>query len=749
MSRRKLKRQLSLLQVIMLGTAGTIAAEIFVLTGHAAGMAGPAAVLALLVGGVLSYSVALNYCELATAYPEAGGAMTYVREAFGNGLLSFLVGSMDCISSTFYAALSAVGFAYSLKIFIPNLPIVPVALAAIGVFMLLNILGVTQVGNAQIVLGGLLLSAFVIFVVAGLTRTTGFRWEVFLSGETIFAHKGVWNNFSRILATIALVYNAYVGFEVIADDAEEISKPSRNIPWGILISLTLCTLIYVSVALVTLGTVPWQELAGSETALTDAVRHFIPGWGVPMMAVAGMIATLTSINSAMLSATREGFTLGRDGVWPRAFSKLSRFRTPIVSILIIGAISALIAAIGVVDFLSYISSSGYLFVLFWGSFSLVRLRKLHPNIERPFKVPFFPLTVYMAGGACLLIIAFVDWRALLFGGGVLALFTLAFYTVPPLTRALRERRKADEPEEDLILVAAGNPRTIKSLVHLASIIAQASDDAYVCVMSVIAASREMPLESVQRLARQLKPQQQSFLRQIVTEAGAQNVALYSKVRGAASVAEGILDEIENRRNLKWLLAGWPGHLDSKALAENPVKVALQKAHTNVAVLLDRGLDEVNHILVPVGGGPHSRTALRLANEISMVDDARITALRLLTEPVEEEEIEDQNFYLAEIVEEALGAIPENFDLQVTQAESVAQGILDEANRHPYDLIVLGASEEWSQDTRLFGTIDDWVAEHARCSVLLCRRYEPVTLAWLRYQVKSQEYNRGMKNGAIK
>ncbi len=748
MSKRKLKRQLNLLQVIMLGTAGTIAAEIFVLTGHAAGMAGPAAVLALLVGGVLSYSVALNYCELATAYPEAGGAMTYVREAFGNGILSFLVGSMDCISSTFYAALSAVGFAYSLKIFIPSLPVVPVALAAIGVFMLLNIVGVTQVGNAQLVLGGLLLAAFSIFVVAGLTRPTGFRWEVFLSGETIFAHKGIWNNFSRILATIALVYNAYVGFEVIADDAEEISKPSRNIPWGILISLTLCTIIYVSVALVTLGTVPWQELAGSETALTDAVRHFIPVWGVPMMAVAGMIATLTSINSAMLSATREGFTLGRDGVWPRAFSKLSRFRTPIVSILIIGAISALIAAIGVVDFLSYISSSGYLFVLFWGSFSLVRLRKLHPNIERPFKVPFFPLTVYTAGAACLLIIAFADWRALLFGGGVLALFTLAFYAVPPLARALRERRKADEPEDDLILVAAGNPQTIKSLVHLASIIAQASDDAYVCVMSVITASREMPLESAQRLARQLKPQQQSFMRQIVTDASVQNVALYSKVRGATSVAEGILDEIENRRNLKWLLAGWPGHLDSKALAENPVKVALQKAHTNVAVLLDRELDEVNHILVPVGGGPHSRTALRLANEISMADDARITALRLLTEPVEEEEIEDQNFYLAEIVEEALGEIPENFNLQVTQAESVAQGILDETSHRPYDLIVLGASEEWSQDTRLFGTIDDWVAEHAHCSVLLCRRYEPVTLAWLRYQVKSQEYNRDARNGAM-
>jgi len=741
MSKRKLRRQLSLTQVIMLGTAGTIAAEIFVLTGYAAGMAGPAAVLALLIGGLLSYGVAINYCELGTTYPVAGGAMSYVREAFGTGILSFLVGSMDCLSSTFYAALSAVGFAYSLKVFLPFLPIVPTAIIVIALFSFLNIVGVTKVGNAQIVLGGLLLGVFVLYIVAGFVHPNGFSWGVFVSGESIFAHKGFWANFTRIMATIALVYNAYVGFEVIADDAEEISNPSYNIPRGILVSLTLCTLIYVLVGLVTLGTVPWQELAGSETALTDAVRHFIPGWGVPLMAVAGMIATLTSINSAMLSATREAFTLGRDGVWPRMFSRLSRFRTPHVAILIIGGLSALVAVIGLVDFLSYISSSGYLFVLFWGSLSMIRLRKLYPNIERPFKAPFFPLTPYLAGATCVLIIAFADWRALVFGGSILALFTLAFYAAPPLIRQIRERLKAVEPEDDLILVAADNPQTIKSLVHLASIVAQASEDAYVCVLSVIGAGKEMPLETAQQLAQRPKPQQRSFIRQIAAEASIQNVALYSKVRAAESIAEGILDEIESRHNLKLLLTGWPGHLEGDKLAGNPVKVALQKAHTNVAVLLDRGLDEVNRILVPVGGGPHSRMALRLANEISMADDTRITALRLLTEPMDEEEIEDQNLHLAEIIEEALHKVPENFDLRVIQAESVQAGILAEATRLRYNLIVLGASEEWSLDTRLFGTIDDWVAERAPCSVLLCRRYEPVTLAWLRYQVKvlEQEY----------
>ena len=100
MAKRKLKRQLGLVQVIMLGTAGTIAAEIFVLTGHAAGIAGPDTVLALIIGGILTLSIALNYCELATTYPVTGGAMAYVREAYGNNLIMFLVGSLGGLSST-------------------------------------------------------------------------------------------------------------------------------------------------------------------------------------------------------------------------------------------------------------------------------------------------------------------------------------------------------------------------------------------------------------------------------------------------------------------------------------------------------------------------------------------------------------------------------------------------------------------------------------------------------------------------
>ena len=215
--------------------------------------------------------------------------------------------------------------------------------------------------------------------------------------------------------------------------------------------------IYVAVALVTLGTVPWQELAGSETALTDAVRRFMPGWGVPMMAVAGIIATLTTINTAMLSATREAFTLSRDGAWPRALSKLSRFRTPYVAILVIGVVSALVAAIGLVDFLSYISSSGYLFVLFWGSLSMIRLRKRYPDLERPFKVPLFPLTAYVAGATCVLIIAFADWRALLFGAGRAGRAAAFYYARRPSAAAAGGARQADRVRQGSHPGGGGQP----------------------------------------------------------------------------------------------------------------------------------------------------------------------------------------------------------------------------------------------------------------------------------------------------
>lgn len=739
MIRRKLKRQLNLPQVVMLGTAGAIGGEIFVLTGQAAGMAGPAFLLALLVGGLLSYSIALNYGEMASSFPVTGGAMTYVREAWGRNLLFYLVGSFDCLSSTFYAALSAVGFAYSLNIFLPFLPIVPTAIGTILVFVVLNILGVGNIGNAQILLGGILLSILLAYILLGLLLPTGFQWDTFLSGGRFFVHDGAVANLVSLFSTVALVYVAFIGFEVIADDAEEITNPDHNLPRGILISLTLCLLLYPLVGLVTLGTIPWNELADSDVALSDAAARIFPTAGAMILGFAGIIATLTTLNAAMLSATREAFTMSRDGMWPRFLSRLGRFRTPYAAVLVIGGIICAIATIGLVDFLSYISSSGYLFVLFWSNMAMIRLRKRYPDLRRPFKAPFFPATVYIAMGTCFLIVVFAERRALLFGVGLLAVLSAAYYLSPLISRLYRMRIQTIDKAKDRILVPVANPRTGARLVHLAAILAQASEDACICVFHVTSGNNGRMLAAREHLRNHPAAALQTLPEQILREVHKRNIPLYTKVYPAASAAEGILKEIESQPNIRLVLAGWPGPLDLQSTIENPVKVLLDKAQTNVLVFLDRKPGKIRNILAPVGGGLHSRLALSLAYEIAEQENARLTALHTFAGAAAAEETEDKMNALREIVVEELGTIPLRLTSRVAPAESVIQGVLEELRRQDYDLLVMGASEEWGTGARLFGSVDDWIIEHVEnCSVLLVRQYEPAALHWLRRRLKKME-----------
>lgn len=739
MAKRKLLRQLNLMHVIMLGTAGTIAAEIFVLTGHAAGIAGPDAVLAIIIGGVLSLSIALNYCELATTYPVTGGAMTYVKEGFGNNLLMFLVGSLDGLSSTFYAALSAVGFAYSLKVFLPFMPIIPVSLAVIVLVGFLHIRGITQVGNLQIILGAFLLVVFGLYVVLGLTRPEGFNREIFLSGRALFENQSIWANLGRMLTTIALIYNAYVGFEVIADDAEEIQKPHRNIPVGILVSLGLTTVIYTLVSFVTIGVIPYQALAGSETALTDAAAVFWPRVGVPLMGAAGLVATLTSVNSAMLSATRETFTLSRDQVWPSGFSRLSRWRTPYASIIFVVVVSALITIIGVVDFLSFISSAGYMFVLVWASLAMIRLRKKYPNIERPFKTPFFPLTPILAAVSGVLIISFANPQALIFLGLVLVVLSAVYY----ISRYFKHKTYVQSQlEEEIgggrILIAAINEKTAVSLVKLASRLAEHQEDTNISLLSVVKVPTLPSDREVRELVEKSKANRRALLAATAPIAQKRNVAIATKTKIANNVESAIYKELKSHNPVRLVMLGWPS-LDTKLkIPHNIIKEVMVNARKDVVVFRDRGINGLNKVLLPLAGGPSARLALRLAMALAYQPTVHVTGLHLTPEGLDDEKMEDENLYIQEIVESELGGIPEWLEIKNTPAPSISAGIYQEIKEGAYDLMIIGAGSEVFSHRFLFGALNDAIIENVDCSILIVRRYQPEAAVWLRRQIRQLE-----------
>ncbi len=759
MNERHLRRELNLPQVLMLGTAGTIAAEIFVLTGHAAGKAGPASVLVLLLVGLLSSAFALNYAELATTYPVAGGALTYVRRAYGNGLRAFLVGSMDSLSSAFYAALSAVGFAYSLRIFLPFIPIVPTALMVVLAFTILHLFGVSNVGRAQMILGGILLTLLGIYVVAGLILPHGFSWERFAPGGEVFVYDGIGANIAMMLGTMALIFNAFVGFELIADDAEEVSNPSRNIPIALLGSLAVITLIYTVVTLVTLGTVPWQELAGSEAALTQAVTRFLPGVGPVLIGIAGIIATLTSINTAMLSATREAMTLSRLGLWPKAMARLGRLRTPYVAILLIGAVVGLVSALGVVTLLGYISSSGYLFVMFWSGLAMVRLRRLEPDVERPFHAPLFPITAYVQVGTCVVVIAFTAPQALAFGGAVLLILTAIYYMRRPLAAAASGRTAAAERARDRLLVAVANPSTADSLARLAANLSEEQAGSLMEILAVAPMNGQNCAPGA--LERECTQTQRALLSQVAKAMADRNVPFYTEVRTADDVVGGILEEISYRDDIRLLLMGWPGRLDLAAQQEHPVARLLRECPVDMAVYLNRSIVEhPRRVLVPFGGGVHARLALRLAAQLVAPQGGEVVALRFLETlageiPVEEaviegnemvdvvgeglpdgdDELHDELMLAYEEIEAGLGYVPDNVSVKVVVDTDIAQGTREELMTGDYDLVVIGAALAYAMESDLFGSLPTAVAESAPTSVLLVRRYEPEPVTWMRRHVK--------------
>jgi len=734
MPKRTLKRQLNLFQVIMLGTAGTLGSGIFVLTGLAAEVAGPATVLAVLVGGLLSFSIALNYCELATIYPETGGAMTYVREAWGNGFLAFIVGSMDSISSTFYTALSAVGFAYSLSVFFPSIPIIPVAIGVIIIFVILNIMGVTNVGNAQIVMGAALIFAFAVFIIAGFLSPKGFSLATLFPGGRAFPHDGFFKNMGVLLKTIALIYASYVGFEVIADDAEEVKNPNKNIPIAILISLLIITAIYSLTVMVTLGTLPWQQVAGSPTALSDAIKVFLPGVGVTIIAIAGMVGALSSVNSSMLSATRESFTLSRDGNWPFVLSRLNRVRVPYVAIITIGIVSVLIAAFGVVDFLSYITSAGYLFVLFFSNMAMITLRKKYPNIHRPFKVPLFPLTPILASLTCVIVIAYSDLNAILFTGGVIGLFALAYLGRTSVQLWQESHQRELSPGRWRILIPILDIQGANNLMKLGALMAESEKDLNMCVLTVVSNMGQVDVKAPGNYIENIHQQRSAILEHFIHYAVEHNVPMYTKTIAAPTLADGIINEIKNDPNVKLVLMSW---LEDKA-GKDPINRIAQRVisegKTNIGIFKDKGLDKFEHILVPVGGGVNSRLAIHLANDIAMRAASNVTYIRVIPKEVDEETNEDLISYLQEILLTTLGEVPANSSLSIRYSASIADAILDECEANEYDLVILGSSTEPFNGS-VFGKVCDRVVEESPYSILVVHRYQSAPASWLRYQAK--------------
>ncbi len=331
----------------MIGLGPTIGPTIFVVPRLTVEMAGPAAILSFILAGVLSLIIALNYAVMSSRVTRAGGGYSFVSYAFG-GVPAFLSGWFMYIGNVAYAALSAYTAAISLSHIVP-VPTVEVAALVLVLFTLLNLVGVKKASGAQVILMSLVVVVLLLFVGFGVFKVDFTRFEPF----TPFGY-------SPVYLALGYVFSIYIGFELIANVSEEVKRAHKIVPRAIIVTIVIALLLFPMIITVMLGIVDYTSIVTSEAPLVSAAFNLSPLFGL-VMAFSSIIASLGSLNAAVIASSRTLYSLSRDEHIPKVFESIhSSFRTPYFALLFTFILTLLLLFMFHLELLVYISDLGYL-----------------------------------------------------------------------------------------------------------------------------------------------------------------------------------------------------------------------------------------------------------------------------------------------------------------------------------------------------------------------------------------------------
>ncbi len=381
------------MDLVVIGVAQIIGAGIFIISGVGVKIAGPGILLSFLVAGAACTLSALCYAELASMIPQAGSAYSYAYAIFGE-LLAWIIGWDLILEYGMGASTVAAGWSFYFQdllrdfgLYLPTWASgppwsapgrvinLPAALVVMGFAVLLVFR--TRL-NALIAMGivvvKLTVIAFILALGAGFVKPQ--NWL------PLMPHGG-WS----IIQAASLVFFAYLGFDVVSIAAEESRHPARDVPFGIIGSLGLCSLIYLAVALVLVGMVPYGQV-DPDAPFSTLFRQVGLFWAADVVAVGAMIGITSVLYMLLLAQPRVLFAMARDGLLPRWVAALHpRYRTPHRMTLLCGAAVALVSSLTPIDKLAFLCNIGTLFAFFLVCAGVLTLRFTHPALPRPFCCP--------------------------------------------------------------------------------------------------------------------------------------------------------------------------------------------------------------------------------------------------------------------------------------------------------------------------------------------------------------------------
>jgi APA family basic amino acid/polyamine antiporter len=419
-----LRRELGPLALVTLGIGAVIGAGIFVLAGNVAALhAGPALTLSMVLAGVACAFAGLCYAELASMIPVAGSAYTYAYATMGE-LVAWIIGwdlVLEYSLSSSTVAVGWSGYAVTLLremgITIPprltgapgshvclpdgthvialfNLPAMLICLALTA----LLVIGIRESARVNTTIVIIKLVVLALFVAVGAHYINTANLHPFIPPNT-----GEFGSFglSGILRGAGIIFFAYIGFDAVSTASQEAKNPGRDIPIGILVSLAICTIIYIAVGVVMTGLVPYRELnVASPLALAVQATH-VP-WLPPVVNIGAICGLSSVILVNMLAQSRIFYSMSRDGLLPPLFARLHpRYRTPHVTTTITGVVVAVASGLFPIGVLGQLVSMGTLLAFAIVCAGVLILRRTAPDTPRPFKTPGMPWVPVVGTLICL------------------------------------------------------------------------------------------------------------------------------------------------------------------------------------------------------------------------------------------------------------------------------------------------------------------------------------------------------------
>ena len=744
-----LSRTLGLLDVTMIGVGAMIGAGIFVLTGIAAGEAGPALVLAFLLNGIVTTFSALSYAELGSCFPEAGGGYLWVKEGMG-GTHGFLAGWMSWFAHAVACSLYALGFgrfavevislAYPNVHELQNVLTLAFMVVIVLLFAYINFRGASETGT----IGNVVTIAKVIIL--GIFIAFGIRAMMMRPALNVFTDNFLPNGLGGVFVAMGLTFIAFQGYEIIAQSGEEVKDPKHNVPRAIFLSVGIVVVIYVLVAIVAIGAVRvppqagnipvWEYLAAArEVAVVRAAESFMGRWGGLLILISGLASTMSALNATIYSSSRVSFAMGRDNNLPAVFGRIHpRKFTPYWAVGISAVLIIVMALLLPVDEVAKAADVMFLIMFAQVNITVMTLRRRRPDLDRGYYVPFFP---WPAVAGVVSNLALATFLAVETGRvGFVAVIWIAtgmlLYWGYFRGREEMERPKEVLMEEALVsvdysvLVPVADVANAGELGRLGSVLAK-EHNGEVLALHVVKVPSALNLSDGRLFLKNGRPP----LEKVIDQAREYDVPVHTMIRLGRSVADGIMKTVsENASDM--ILFGWPGTSGTnERLFGSVIDPIVANPPADIAIVRSRPYQQLHCILVPVAGGPNGRLALTTAIALARntVESTRVVLLHVTLTGTDSTAAEAR---ARNAFRRAAQGLDYPVEERVVTAPTAVDGILQAAG--DCDLIVIGASKERLFRNLLLGNVSSQVAEQAKCPVMLVKRRSSMLNALLRETV---------------